>query len=36
VGSVGTSRRPVRSHDLAPLGRPVERPLAFGRARASS
>jgi carbamoyl-phosphate synthase large subunit len=36
VDSVGTSRRPVRSHDLAPLGRPIERPLAFGRARAPS
>jgi carbamoyl-phosphate synthase large subunit len=36
VDSVGTSRRPVRSHDLVPLGRPIERPLAFGRARAPS
>ena len=36
VDSVGTSRRPVRSHDLAPLDQPVERPLAFGRARAPS
>jgi carbamoyl-phosphate synthase large subunit len=36
VDSVGTSRRPVRSHDLAPLGRPIERPLASGRARAPS
>jgi hypothetical protein len=32
VGSVGANR----SHDLAPLGRPVERLLAFGRARAPS
>jgi carbamoyl-phosphate synthase large subunit len=35
-GSVGTSRRPVRSRDLAPLGRPVEPALAFGRIRAAS
>jgi carbamoyl-phosphate synthase large subunit len=32
VDTVGANR----SHDLAPLGRPVERPLAFGRARAPS
>ncbi|HEY2534217.1 MAG TPA: hypothetical protein VGJ20_40915, partial [Xanthobacteraceae bacterium] len=36
VDSMGTTRRPVRSHDFAPLGRPIERPLAFGRARAPS
>jgi carbamoyl-phosphate synthase large subunit len=36
LDSVGTSRRPVRSRDLAPLGRLVERPLAFGRIRAPS
>ena len=36
VDSVGTSRRAVRSHDLASLGRPVERPLAFGQVRAPS
>ena len=36
VGSVGTSPRPARSRDLALLGRPVERPLAFGRVRAPS
>jgi carbamoyl-phosphate synthase large subunit len=36
VDTVGTSRRPVRSHDLAHLGRLIEGPLAFGRARAPS
>jgi hypothetical protein len=36
MDSVGTSRRPVRSHDLAHLGRPIEGPLGFGRARAPS
>jgi hypothetical protein len=31
VDSGGTGWSPVRSHDWAPFGRPVERPLAFGR-----
>ena len=36
VDSVGTSRRPMRSHDLAHLGQPIEGTLAFCRARAPS
>jgi hypothetical protein len=36
VDSVGTSRRPVRSRDLAPSSRPVERPFALDRQRAPS